>query len=273
MAIFRVEHNKNYTVVNNTICTDKRLSWKAKGIWLYAFSRPDNWSFSQESLTMVSTDGIDSVRSGLKELEEAGYLVRSRVRGENGQLGDAEWVFYETPQTIQKSLPKLENPMLDNPIQEKPTLLSTDIPSTDRKESVAAAPPGILVKKGKAGEIRVDESDILRQLMMEKLNFQADQFKQAWKILAEYGGVIYDAYLFVKQTLENIITKQKSENIRKAQTCSSPNNSSSKSKNTQPNGSTTTSEDVMPMPARVSLTDLLNSSKEGWSGFEYLRTS
>ena len=68
MAIYRVEHKKDYTVVKNFICKDKRLSWKAKGIWLYAFSRPDDWQFNLSDLINQSTDAKDSVTTCLKEL-------------------------------------------------------------------------------------------------------------------------------------------------------------------------------------------------------------
>lgn len=135
MTIFRVEHKKNYTVVNNFICKDNRLSWKAKGIWLYAFSRPDDWEFNIGDLVNQSTDGIDSVRAGLKELSDIGYLQRSRLRNQDGTLGKAEWVFYETPEQIKQCLPEVENPILDNPKQEKATLLSTEEPSTEKNNN------------------------------------------------------------------------------------------------------------------------------------------
>lgn len=139
MTIFRVSHNKNYTVINNTICTDNRLSWKAKGIWLYAFSRPDDWHFYICDLINQSTDGRDSVSAGLKELQNAGYLVRKRHRNEKGHLGNADWTFHETPQEIDLSddfEPKPENPMLDNPTLGNPSLPSTDLkPSIDKQQT------------------------------------------------------------------------------------------------------------------------------------------
>ncbi|NKQ22779.1 hypothetical protein HFD84_23740 [Brevibacillus laterosporus] len=52
-------------------------------------------------------DGRDSVYSGLKELEHAGYLSRVRERDENGKFLSMEYRIYETPQT--------ENPDTDKP--------------------------------------------------------------------------------------------------------------------------------------------------------------
>lgn len=172
MTIFRVQHNKNYSVINNTNVKDKRLSWKAKGIWTYAFSRPDDWEFNIEDLVNQSTDKIDKVNSGLKELEEAGYLERSRIRNPDGTLGKSDWCFHETPREIQKIIPKRENPILDKPILENPvlvppgelprekaSLLNTDIQlSTEREQQQPAAT--VAVFSCLKNENRLTKSDI-----------------------------------------------------------------------------------------------------------------
>uniref|UniRef100_UPI00321FD5DC DUF6017 domain-containing protein n=1 Tax=uncultured Alistipes sp. TaxID=538949 RepID=UPI00321FD5DC len=58
----------------------------------------------------------------IRELERAGYIVRSRERDEKGRLRGADYVIFEQPQPPTPDLPTLENPTLDNPTQEKPTL-------------------------------------------------------------------------------------------------------------------------------------------------------
>lgn len=123
MTIFRVSHDKNYTCVNNTIITDPTLSWKAKGIWLYAYSRPDDWQFHMSDLIKHSKDGIDSIRKGLAELEEAGYLIRRYTRDSNNKFLPAEWQFFEIPQ--------VDSPSLDFPFTANPMLLNTDTPSIE----------------------------------------------------------------------------------------------------------------------------------------------
>lgn len=125
MTIFRVEHNKNYTVINNTICKDNRLSWKAKGIWLYAFSRPDDWTFHENDLLNQSTDGRASLRAGLKELEDFCYLVREQNKNEKGQFIEANWIFHETPFKIIS--PKTENLSTVKQLAENLPILNTDL--------------------------------------------------------------------------------------------------------------------------------------------------
>src|SRR5436190_10977535 len=124
MTIIRVVHQKNYTVINNSILGDDRLSWKAKGIWLYAFSRPDDWKFHVEDIINQSTDSADSTYSGLNELEKFGYLDRNRPRNKNGRFANSDWIFYEVSQSnLKKSLPHRDFPYVENPA----------LPSTEAK--------------------------------------------------------------------------------------------------------------------------------------------
>lgn len=80
MSTFRVNKNVNYTVMSNHHLQDKRLSLKAKGLLSYMLSLPDDWDYSLKGLTTGCRDGIDSVRSAVHELEDGGYLCRSKVR-------------------------------------------------------------------------------------------------------------------------------------------------------------------------------------------------
>ncbi|MCD7855160.1 MAG: hypothetical protein LUG66_06060 [Clostridiales bacterium] len=45
----------------------------------------------------MAKDGTDSVASAVKELENTGYVVRSRSRNEKGQMGEVEYTIYENP--------------------------------------------------------------------------------------------------------------------------------------------------------------------------------
>jgi hypothetical protein len=40
----------NYTQVSNVVLSNKKLSWKAKGIYAYLFSKPDDWDFSTKRM-------------------------------------------------------------------------------------------------------------------------------------------------------------------------------------------------------------------------------
>ncbi|PGS79282.1 phage replication protein [Bacillus cereus] len=132
MATFRVNKDKNYTAINNTGLKDTRLSWKAKGILAYILTLPDDWIFYMEEVTKHSTDGIASLKAGMKELKECGYVKRFPIKGEDGKISRWEMIIYEVPQ-VEK--PLVENPPVENlPIENQP-LLSTKELSTNKQNT------------------------------------------------------------------------------------------------------------------------------------------
>ena len=141
MAVFRVEKSKGYTVMSNHHLRNRDLTLKAKGLLSQMLSLPEDWDYTLAGLSLINREKIDAIREAVKELEKAGYIVRSRERDEKGRLRGAEYVIYEQPQPPTLDLPTLENPTFDNPTlenptQEKPTLenpmqLNKDIQKTD----------------------------------------------------------------------------------------------------------------------------------------------
>ena len=141
MAVFRVERNRGYTVMSNHHLRNRDLTLKAKGLLSQMLSLPDNWDYTLAGLSHINREKIDAIREAVRELEKAGYIVRSRERDEKGRLRGADYIIYEQPQPPVLDLPTLENPTLDNPTLENPTLenptlenptqLNKDISRTD----------------------------------------------------------------------------------------------------------------------------------------------
>lgn len=142
MPVFRVDKSRDYTVLSNHIFKDRTLSAKAKGLLAEMLSLPENWDYTLKGLTFLFSDGVDSVRQGIKELEEHGYVVRERKHDVKGRLGEMEYVIYETPHNVDSSddsenvpvcasptedSPVLDFPMQEEPVQEKPTQLNKNI--------------------------------------------------------------------------------------------------------------------------------------------------
>ena len=82
--IYKVENN--FTQVCNTWLKDPNLSAKAKGILCFMQSVPDDWEYSINGLATQFNDGVESIRSGVKELVDAGYITWQRHRDENGRV-------------------------------------------------------------------------------------------------------------------------------------------------------------------------------------------
>ena len=145
MAVFRVERTRDYTVMSNHHLRNKELTLKAKGLLSQMLSLPEDWDYTLKGLAAINRESIDAIRTAVLELEQAGYIVRSRVRDERGCLRACDYIVYERPQekppkptwenpTLDNPTlvqPTLEKPMLDSPTQENPTQLNKEIQKTN----------------------------------------------------------------------------------------------------------------------------------------------
>lgn len=85
MPIVRAQRPKaNFTILQNSVIRDQRLSFRARGVLAFILSQPDNWSTSSDHLARVSTEGRDAIRAALKELQHAGYVQRIRQQTTRG---------------------------------------------------------------------------------------------------------------------------------------------------------------------------------------------
>lgn len=105
MSVFRVEKNKNYTIMGNYHLRDKELSLKAKGLLSYMLSLPDDWDYSLNGLASVNKEGVKAIKNIINELKIQGYLKINRLRKENGQY-QYEYVIREIPEGIEPEYQK-----------------------------------------------------------------------------------------------------------------------------------------------------------------------
>ena len=176
MAVFRVERNKGYTVMSNHHLRNKDLSLKAKGLLSQMLSLPEDWDYTLKGLSLINREQIDAIRAAIRELEQAGYIVRSRERDSQGRLRGADYVIYEQPQ-----------PVPDSPTLGKPTQLNKDILSKEKSitdvsitdpipilsrpsplEDEAAQPPE---RKGTEAKSQ-SAIEIYRQIIMDNIEYE-----------------------------------------------------------------------------------------------------
>ncbi|WKK27800.1 hypothetical protein QZH56_37055 (plasmid) [Streptomyces olivoreticuli] len=109
---------QQFTRIHNAVFRDKRMSYKAKGIFGLISTHRDGFGLSIESLTSFSTDGTSAVRTGLNELEEFGYLQRDQQRldgptkenpkAKKGSFGSVEYFITDMPDGLIISVPAPE---------------------------------------------------------------------------------------------------------------------------------------------------------------------
>jgi len=127
----------NYTKVANQVLEDATLSLKAKGLFAYLVKLPKDWKIRIVELAKHHKDSRDSIRTGIIELLEAGYLERLGRSRDKGQLKDYE---YRINTDFQ---PRPEKPTLENPVQAKPTLenpVQVDSPLDQTEPDIAPRP-------------------------------------------------------------------------------------------------------------------------------------
>lgn len=104
-------------------------------------SLPDDWNYTTRGLAAICKEGVDSIGNALRELEASGYIIRNRIRGNNGRIADTEYIIYEKPREksneVNVKLPDItlpdtsppctENPYLDISDTENPIQLNTNL--------------------------------------------------------------------------------------------------------------------------------------------------
>lgn len=81
-----------YSIMPNSVINDENMSWKSQGIYAYLISKPDGWQFSMDRIEKAKNGGSRQVRSGIKELEKLGYLIRKRQP--NGRV---DYILFSEP--------------------------------------------------------------------------------------------------------------------------------------------------------------------------------
>lgn len=202
----RVEKMKRsgFTIINNGVLNNTQLSWKAKGLFAYLWSQSDSWDFYEVEVLKHSTDGRASLRAGLKELEEHGYLKRYRNRDDKGILRESKWILSEQPMF---DFPKLDKPTLDYPTLDNRTLTNTNqnntnLNNTNLNEDAAVEPNVVNIEDqpkeqttdcggfGKVVDFYKTNFGLLNSYMAEELRHTYDEWSSQSE---EPGGIIIKA--------------------------------------------------------------------------------
>lgn len=99
--IHKTHRDNMFATVSLYCLQDPRVSGLAKALHFYAISRPEGWELRMQDLCRRFKEGRYAIRNALRELEDAGYLVRrqSRSAAADGstRFGTTECCWYEEP--------------------------------------------------------------------------------------------------------------------------------------------------------------------------------
>ncbi len=132
-TIYRVIKNRNFTQVSNDVLHNPKLSLKAKGLMCIMLSLPDTWDFHRDHLVTLSSDGKDSLKAGIKELQIAGHLSISNDRDEKGRI--KQWIM-EVHETATDLAPQQVYPEVDFPQVDKPQVVNPPFSNTNKNINI-----------------------------------------------------------------------------------------------------------------------------------------
>ena len=114
----------NFTIIPNDIIRNKSLSDRARFIFCYMASMPDDWKFYQGAMAKELGYTKDTLRKYIEELLTTGYLHREQRR-ETGKFDSYDYTLNFTPSGKKADTVKIRNG--EKPTRENSALINKDL--------------------------------------------------------------------------------------------------------------------------------------------------
>lgn len=92
-----------FTQVPNHILQNPKTTAKAKWLHCYLLSRPDNWVFYMSEIEKNTKDGRGVIESAMKELIDAGYVIRTSQRDNKGRFKNYHYHIRYNPLQVSRN--------------------------------------------------------------------------------------------------------------------------------------------------------------------------
>lgn len=204
----------NFTHIKNDIF-DSGLSAKAIGLFCYLWHLPDDWQFYEMEVMNHFKDGRYSIRSGLKELEDAGYVKRVQARHNgDGKFTNYDWELNESPLS---GFPTSGKPTSEKPTSDNQTLQSTkdtkyelDKISSSSGDDFVDSKPSILKSFESYQQLWGFPNAIVREDIQQWINDTSDELVS---YAIEIAGRNNVSSRGANKYLETVLTAWKKDNI------------------------------------------------------------
>jgi hypothetical protein len=87
----------NFTVIDNRIFNDDRLTFEQIGLLSYILSKPDDWVIRIEQLRKKGNIGRTSMQKLMRHLEACGYATLVKTKNSSGLFSGSYWSVHELP--------------------------------------------------------------------------------------------------------------------------------------------------------------------------------
>ncbi|MGW0825246.1 hypothetical protein [Streptomyces sp. NPDC002845] len=130
-----------FTQIANALFRDAQLSFKAKGLFGLLSTHREGWRMTVTDIARRGRDGESAVKSGLKELEKHGFLVRERERDPDGTLGAVAYLITDLPALQDtRSQPESGFPPVDDPTLADRSTKNTISKKTNKQHTSSLRP-------------------------------------------------------------------------------------------------------------------------------------
>lgn len=97
-----IHKSRGYTVIQNSLIRDYRLSPQALGVFVRILSLPDNWDYSIKGLLAIFNQdpnkqsiGKKAIYRILDEIEDCNYIIRTQDRNHAGRFSKVQYHIFE----------------------------------------------------------------------------------------------------------------------------------------------------------------------------------
>jgi hypothetical protein len=134
-SINRIKNKtENFTIVSNEVFKRNDVSARAKGLYAYIMTLPDDWKIYKQEIFTHFSEGKNALDSAFKELEKLGYITKEKTKNEKGQFVGWDYTIYESA-TEDIETDRMENRVSDLPTSVNRQLLNTDSLQNTEKQS------------------------------------------------------------------------------------------------------------------------------------------
>ena len=203
-----LKQESKFTQVPNELLEDKNISLKAKGLYSYMYSKPENWNFTIKSMVKLLQDGERSITTALDELKNNDWIYYQKLSNGKGiyfiaTQANAENLF------ITEILPKLQNVDLaskgsENPLV-KPKLQNAMLAVCSRISNIVTI-NNITTTKEEEAEIKKDILSIEKDI--DDIETEYEKFK-------DYNDYKFKSLLELKTKWERWINQVIKYNSKK----------------------------------------------------------
>ncbi|MBV9291581.1 MAG: hypothetical protein JO222_03960 [Frankiales bacterium] len=160
MRIVRQRAPERFTVLDNAVLEDERMSYRALGLLAHLLKLPDGWNTDSTELSKgMGREGRDAVRSALDELEANGYIARTKSQDQTTGRWATSMVLRDmpSPEKPASGVRRLENRQSENQALTQSTDQSTTPPPTPSRPRSARREEGEIPKQALAALGDIDE--------------------------------------------------------------------------------------------------------------------